>query len=44
MRGKGSQRGVKGSEGAKEQQTYSILGFRVPTTSVGAWDEGGEGE
>ena len=31
-------KGVKGSE------AYSILGFRVPTTSVGAWGEGEGGE
>ena len=29
----------------KGSKVYSILGFRVPTTSVGAWGEGrGEGE
>ena len=31
----------------KGSKVYSILGFRVPTTSVGVWGEGvkgGEGE
>ena len=43
----------QGAKGVKGSKVYSILGFRVPTTSVGAWDEaakgskggeGGEGE
>ena len=35
--GKGEQRGAKGSK------AYCILGFRVPTTSVGARGEGVKG-
>ena len=31
-------------KGAKGSEAYSILGFRVPTTPVGAWDEGSKGE
>ena len=27
----------------KGSEVYSILGFRVTTTSVGAWDEGAKG-
>ena len=27
----------------KGSKAYSILGFRVPTTSVGAWGEGAKG-
>ena len=45
----------QGAKGVKGSKVYSILGFRIPTTSVGAWDEeakgsegseggGGEGE
>ena len=34
--GKGEQRGMKGSE---RSEAYSILGFRVSTTSVGARGE-----
>ena len=37
---KGSKGGVKGAKGS---EAYSILGFRVPTTSVGAWGEGVKG-
>ena len=40
MGGKGGQRGAKGVKGSK---VYSILGFRVPTTSVVAWGEGVKG-
>ena len=31
---KGGRRGRRGAKGAKESEAYSILGFRVPTTSV----------
>ena len=55
--GEGEQRAVKGAKGSKGQcrgakgsKGYVILGFRVPTTSVGARiervmrSEGGKGE
>ena len=48
MRGQREQRGPNGSEGertgAKGSKVYSILGFRVPITSVGTRGEGGRGE
>ena len=42
MRGQGGVKGGKGEQrgGGKESKVYCILGFRVPTTSVGARGEG----
>ena len=40
MRGSGWAKGSKRSKGSK---VYVILGFRVPTTSVGARGEGARG-
>ena len=37
-------RGQRGVKGVKGNEVYSILGCRVPTTSVGARGEGGKGE
>ena len=44
MRGQGGVNGSKGEQrGAKRSEAYHILGFRVPTTSVGVRGEGQKG-
>ena len=40
---RGQRRANEGQRGTKGSKAYSILGFRVPTTPVGAWDEGVKG-
>ena len=51
MKGAKGEKGAKGAKGSEGERGYIILGFRVPTTSVGRGQgegvrrsEGGKGE